>query len=156
MYNTYLCRSIYIHISGTVIQICLEFDYVLKQPRQPLFDQSLAEKRQKKSEYALFLVHYQLHISEFMILPPLKNSNIVVCGWPHGPQLWSVCSSALYIGMYIAALKTKIVPECKKIAQVSSYADDDGNNNGVSVPVCLCSVPSWNHHYVRLCEYNAH
>ena len=39
--------------------------------------------------------------------------------------------------MYIAALKTKIVPECKKIAQVSSYADDDGNNNGVSVPVCL-------------------
>ena len=67
------------------IHICLEFDYVLKQPRQPLFDQSLAEKRKKKSEYAL--VHYQLHISEFMILPPLKNSNIVVYGWPHGPQL---------------------------------------------------------------------
>ena len=34
------------------------------------------------------------------------------------------------------------MPECKKkIAQVSSYADDDGNNNGVSVPVCLyCAV----------------
>ena len=70
-----------IYISGTVIQICLEFDYVLKQPRQPLFDQSLAEKRKKKSEYALFLVHYQLHISEFMILPPLKNSNIVCSLW---------------------------------------------------------------------------
>ena len=39
----------------------------------------------------------QATINYLWSCPPLKNSNIVVCGRPHGPQLWSVCSSALYI-----------------------------------------------------------